>query len=113
MTAKRELDLHVGMAAFLRVNLEHLATSAAQITDHGEGVATSHLSADNRIAIAQAGWTGRSAQALAQRAPRWSANSTALVTRMGDHAAHFYTCGQAFSTMEDKHAEKLASEVHP
>jgi WXG100 family type VII secretion target len=97
----------------LRVNLEHLATSAAQITDHGEDLAASHLSADNRIAAAQPGWTGRSAQALAQRAPQWSANSTALVTRMGDHADHFYTCGQAFSTMEDRHAEKLDSEVHP
>jgi uncharacterized protein YukE len=95
----------------LRVNLENLATSAAQITDHGEDLASSHLSADNRIAAAQAGWTGRSAEALAQRAPRWAANSTALVTRMGDHADHFYTCGRAYSAMEDRHAQQLNSEV--
>jgi uncharacterized protein YukE len=95
----------------LTVNLEHLAMSAAQITDHGENLATSHLSADNRIAAAQAGWTGRSAEALAQRAARWTANSTALVTRMGDHADHFYTCGQAFSAMEDRHSQKLDSAV--
>jgi WXG100 family type VII secretion target len=95
------------MAIPLRVNLEHLATSAAQITDHGEDLATSHLAADNRIAAAQAGWTGRSAEALAQRTPQWSANSTKLVTRMGDHASDFYSCGQAFSTMEHANVEKL------
>ena len=52
----------------LTVNLEHLATSAARTTGHGEDLATSHLSADNRIAAAQGGWTGRSAEALARRA---------------------------------------------
>jgi uncharacterized protein YukE len=101
------------MAMPLRVNLEHLATSAAQITDHGEDLAMSHLSADNRIAAAQAGWTGRSAAALALRAPRWAANSTALVTRMGDHANGFYACGQAFSAMEDRNAEKLKIDGTP
>jgi WXG100 family type VII secretion target len=95
------------MAMALRVNLEHLAVSAAQITDHGEDLASSHLSADNRIADAQAGWTGRSAEALAERVPRWTANSTKLVTRMGEHASDFYSVGQAFSAMEETNAEKL------
>jgi WXG100 family type VII secretion target len=91
----------------LRVNLEHLAMSAGQITDHGEDLATSHLSADNRITAAQAGWTGRSAEALAHRAPRWSANSTKLVTRMGDHANDFYSCAQEFSVTEQMNVEHL------
>jgi WXG100 family type VII secretion target len=93
----------------LRVNLEHLATSAAQITNHGEDLAASHLSSDNRIAAAQPGWAGRSAEALAQRTARWTANSTNLVTRMGDHASEFYNLGQAFSAMEDLNVEKLKS----
>jgi WXG100 family type VII secretion target len=97
----------------LTVNLEHLATSAAQITANGEDLATSHLSVDNRIAAAQGGWTGRSAEALARRAPRWTVNSTALVTQLGDHAEHFSTCGQAYATMETHHAEKLDSRVRP
>lgn len=97
----------------LTVNLEHLASSAAQVTGNGEDLATSHLSVDNRIAAAQGGWTGRSAEALARRAPRWTANSTALVTQMGDHAEHFSTCGQAYGTMENHHAGQLDSQVRP
>jgi uncharacterized protein YukE len=93
----------------LRVNLEDLATSAVQITNHGEDLAASHLSADNRIAAAEPGWTGRSAEALAQRTPRWTANSTNLVTRMGDHATDFYSLGQAFSAKENLNVEKLKS----
>lgn len=97
----------------LRVNLEHLATSAVQITEHGEDLATSHLYADNRITTAQGGWTGRSAEALARRTTQWNANSTALVTRMGEHAQHLSDCGREFSTMEVRNAERLDSQLRP
>jgi uncharacterized protein YukE len=95
----------------LRVNLEHLATSAAQVTGHGEDLAMSHLSADNRIAAAQAGWAGRSAEALAHRTSRWAANSTVLVSRIGEHANDLYNAGMAFVTMEAGNEQKLSSGV--
>lgn len=95
----------------LRVNLEHLVTSVAQITGHGEDLATSHLSVDNRIAAAQGGWTGHSAQALARRTPRWSQNSTALVTQIGNHADQFSACGRTFAAMETRHAHQLQSLI--
>src|SRR5436305_12664336 len=101
----------MGMA--LRVNLEHLATSAAQVTGHGEDLATSHLSADNRIAAAQGGWTGRSAEALARRTPQWTTNSTRLVTQLGDHAQHLSTCAQAYAGMETHHTRQVDSQVRP
>jgi WXG100 family type VII secretion target len=97
----------------LRVNLEHLAASAAQVTGHGEDLATSHLSVDNRIAAAQGGWAGRSAEALARRAPRWTVNSTALVTQMGNHAQHLSTCGQAYATMETHDTQQLDAQLRP
>jgi WXG100 family type VII secretion target len=97
----------------LRVNLEHLATSAVQVTGHGEDLATSHLSVDDRIAAAQGGWTGRSAQALARRTPQWTTNSTALVTQLGEHAHHLSTCGQAYTAMETHHTQQLDSQVRP
>jgi WXG100 family type VII secretion target len=97
----------------LRVNLEHLATSAAQVTGHGEDLATSHQSVDGRIAAAQAGWTGRSAQALARRTPQWAVNSTALVTQLGNHAEHLSACGQAYATMETHHTGQVDSQVRP
>jgi uncharacterized protein YukE len=99
------------MAMSLRVNLEHLATSAAQVTGHGDDLAMSHLSADNRIAAAQAGWAGRSAEALARRASLWTAKSAALVTRIGEHANDMHTAGQAFGAVEASNKQKLSSEV--
>jgi uncharacterized protein YukE len=95
----------------LQVNLEQLATSVAEVTGHGEDLAISHLSADNRIAAAQAGWAGRSAEALAHRALRWAANSTALVSRIGEHANDLYNAGMAFATMEAGGEQKLSSGV--
>jgi hypothetical protein len=65
----------------LRVNLEYLATSAAQVTGHGEDLAISHLSTDNRFAAAQAGWAGRSAEALTLRASQWAAKSPGWPSR--------------------------------
>jgi uncharacterized protein YukE len=95
----------------LQVNVEHLAISAAQVTGHGEELAISHLAADNRIADAQAGWAGRSAEALAHRASRWAANSTALVTRIGEHANNLYNAELAFATMEAGNEQELSTEV--
>jgi uncharacterized protein YukE len=91
----------------LRVNLEHLATSVAQVTGHGEDLAISHLAADNRIAAAQAGWAGRSAEALAHRASQWAANSTALVSRIGEYANSLHTAGLAFAAMEAGNEQKF------
>jgi len=95
----------------LRVNVEHLATSAAQVAGHGEDLAISHLAADNRIADAQAGWAGQSAEALAHRASRWAANSTALITRIGEHANNLHNAGLAFATMEGGNAHELGTGV--
>lgn len=97
----------------LRVDTEHLAISAVQVTGHGEDLATSHLSADDRIAAAQGGWAGRSAQALARRSPQWTANSTALIQQLGDHAQHLSTCGRTFAAMEARHTQQVDSQVRP
>jgi WXG100 family type VII secretion target len=97
----------------LRVNLEHLATSAVQVTGHGEDLASTHVSVDDRIAAAQGGWTGRSAEALARRTPQWTANSTTLVRQLGEHAQHLSTCGQAYAEMEARHTQQINSKVRP
>jgi hypothetical protein len=47
-----------------RIDLEPLAGSAAQVSAHGEDLASAHLSSDNRITTAQSGWVGASAAAL-------------------------------------------------
>lgn len=97
----------------LQVDLEQLQTSAMHVAGHGEDLATRHLAADNRIESAAPGWTGRSAEALANRASRWTAESTALVTRIGDHASGLHTSMQEFATMETHNAQALAAVARP
>ncbi len=96
------------MASTFTVDLEDLLASAITATGHGEDLAQRHLGADNQIAAAQAGWTGSSAAALANRASLWAANSTALVTRIGEHATGMHACAQTFAAMEQYHAALLA-----
>lgn len=96
------------MASSLRVDLEELVTSATTVTGHGEDLARRQLAADNQISTAQAGWTGRSAAALANRASAWASSSAALVTRIGDHANELHACAQTFAATEMYHAGQLA-----
>ena len=49
-----------------------------------------------------------SAAALAQRAARWSAVSTALVTRIGEHAQDLHTCAWVYGSTEEQRASALA-----
>lgn len=92
-----------------QVNLEHLVTSAVDVSGHGEDLATRHLAADNRIESAASGWTGKSAEALATRAAQWTTTSAALVTRIGEHACDLHTDAQQFSKLETHSAERLAA----
>ncbi|MGH3634244.1 WXG100 family type VII secretion target [Mycobacterium sp.] len=91
-----------------QVNLEQLLASAAHVAGHGEDLATRHLAADNRIESATPGWTGRSAEALANRASLWTMKSTSLVTRVGEHAGDLHVCMQQFATMEKDNAQALS-----
>jgi uncharacterized protein YukE len=95
----------------LWAKLEHLATAAAEATGQGEDLAMSHLSADNRIAAAQAGWAGQSAEALARRASCWAANSTSLVARIGEHANNLHTAMLAFAATEAGNQQMLSSNT--
>lgn len=95
----------------LRVDVEHLLTAAARVTGHGEDLAARHLCADNRIESAATGWAGRSATALHNRAARWVATSTALVTRLGEQAAGLHTGAAAFAAMEAANTAALRPDT--
>lgn len=90
-------------------DLEDLVTSAVTVTGHGEDLAAQHLAADGRIDAAVPGWAGRSAAALQNRAARWSATSTALVTRIGAHAQDLHTCAQVYRRTEEQRASLLSN----
>ena len=94
-------------------NLEDIVTSAVTVTGHGDDLAARHLAADGRIEAAAPGWTGRSAAALSDRAARWAATSTALLTRIGEHALDLHTCAQVYAATEGHRAQALdAVESH-
>jgi uncharacterized protein YukE len=98
----------VAMASgkMFRVDLEALASSAAQVSGHGEDLAAAHLSSDNRIAAAQPGWVGRSAAALDTKTARWLEISRRLLTRVGGHALDLNDDGIDFAAMERDNVEK-------
>ncbi len=88
------------MAAEFKVDLADLTQWALAITGHGEHLAAAHVTADGRIATAELGWKGRSGAALSGRAPVWSARSTALVTRIGEHATAMHSSAHGFAADE-------------
>jgi WXG100 family type VII secretion target len=89
-----------------RVDLEALAGSAAQVSEHGEDLASAHLSSDNRIADAQSGWVGDSAAALHAKTASWLETSRRLLARLGDHALNLNSDGIAFAAMEHDSVEQ-------
>jgi uncharacterized protein YukE len=91
----------------LKVNINDLVASGLAVAGHGEDVAVKHCSADTRIETAQGGWQGRSAASLTLRMTAWSTTTTALLTRLSDHAQGLHTCAQEFCAMEERHAEAL------
>lgn len=95
------------MAGKLQLDLEALASSAAHVSGQAEDLATAHLSSDNQIAAAQAGWVGSSAAALTIKTDAWLEESRRLVGRVGAHAMELHSDGIAFAGMEQDNGAKL------
>jgi WXG100 family type VII secretion target len=91
----------------LRVNIEHLAASGTKVAGHGEDVAMKHAAAASRIDAAQAGWQGTSAMAMTAVSEQWLASTSALLTRLSDHAQGLHTSAQGFAEMEQHHSQTL------
>ena len=85
--------------------------SAAQVSEHGEDLASAHLSSDNRIAAAQSGWVGDSAAALHIRTASWLETSRRLLTSVGDHALDLNNDGIDFAATERDNVEKCACGI--
>jgi uncharacterized protein YukE len=94
-------------AVALKVNIEDLVASGLTVISHGEDVGMKHCAADARIETAQSGWQGRSAASLKLRLAAWSTTTTALLTRLSDHAQGLHACAQEFSDMDERNAGKL------
>jgi WXG100 family type VII secretion target len=91
----------------LRVNVEHLAASGVAVTGHGEDVASKHAAATNRIEDAQAGWQGASAVAVTALSEKWVLRTSALVTRLSDHAQGLHANALGFAEMEQQNSQAL------
>lgn len=97
----------------LQFNVEDLVSSAIHVTGQGEDLAIGHQASDGRIATAQTGWQGSSAQAMSARLSAWAQTSTALLGRLGDHAQGLHSCAYHFATNEEQHAQELAALASP
>jgi len=78
----------------LRVNIESLAVSGTAVASHGEDVAMKHAAAASRIDAAQAGWQGASALAMTALSEEWLASTSAVLTRLSDHAQGLQSRGR-------------------
>lgn len=81
--------------------------SGVTVTSHGDDVAMKHCTTDIRIETAYGDWQGRSAASLTLRTAACSTTTTALLTRLSDHARGLHTCAQQFSCIGERHAEAL------
>ncbi|HTM85528.1 MAG TPA: WXG100 family type VII secretion target [Mycobacterium sp.] len=95
----------------LRVNLEDLICAAAQAGGHCEDLASGHLLSGNRIENAKAGWVGSSAAAIGARLTAWQEESTALLTRLGDHVQGLRDAAIIFAATEDVRGRALGHLV--
>ena len=91
----------------LRVNIESLAASGRTVAGHGEDVASKHAAAASRIDAAQVGWQGASALAMTARSEQWLASTSALLTRLSDHAQGLHTSALGFGEMEQRNSQAL------
>ena len=90
-----------------RVDLAALASSAAQVSAHGEDLASAHLSSDNGITNVQSCWVGASAAALSGKTAAWLETSRGLLARVGAHALDLHNDGIVFAARERDDVEKL------
>jgi uncharacterized protein YukE len=90
-----------------RVDPAVLAGSAAQVSAHGEDLASAHVSSDNRITNVQSGWVGASAAALSLKTSTWLETSRGLVARVGAHALDLTNDGIEYAALERDNAENL------
>ncbi|MCI4675630.1 WXG100 family type VII secretion target [Candidatus Mycolicibacterium alkanivorans] len=93
----------------LRANPQDLLAAGVVVTGHGEDVAAKHAAADNRVEAAQSGWQGQSAVAMVAKSQAWAATTTALLTRLSDHAQGLHTTAQCFHEMETANARALGA----
>lgn len=95
------------MAKKLSVDVDALTHAATKVTGHGDDIHASHTTANTRISAAEGGWTGRSAQALANRVAAWNTRTTELVTRIGDHGQGMHTSATEFTANEQRSSNEL------
>jgi uncharacterized protein YukE len=103
----------MAFAGRFRVDSAALAGSAAQVSAHGEDLASAHLSSDNRITTVQSGWVGVSAAALSIKTATWLETSRGLLARVGAHALDLTNDGIEFATLERDNVEKLRAYPRP
>lgn len=99
----------MGDVMSLSVNIEDLAASGVTVSGHGEDVAVKHATAAGRIDAALSGWHGASALAMSALSEQWLTTTSALLTRLSDHAQGLHASAEGFAEMERRHSEALAA----
>ena len=94
----------------LNVDPESVSAAADRIDTAADGLRAAHAAVHERIAVAQAGWVGTSAAALAAAGPKWQEQSDARYTAMIELARDYRTAAASYvSTDEGEAADVRAT----
>jgi WXG100 family type VII secretion target len=95
------------MGKELRVDPATLHASASQIDVSADDLRAQHGSMDGRIAAAQAGWIGVSADALMAKAAQWEEESASHYTELVKHGHHFRSAAASYLDIDSEERAKV------
>lgn len=97
------------MADKFSVDPDALRTSATGVRSTGDDLTTSHTAAHGRLLLAEAGWTGKSSQALVAFTAQLKANAVAASTCIEDHSQHMHGAATRYVAGEQDRADAFAA----
>lgn len=71
---------------------------------HADDLCVRHGSADARVELAQATWTGLSAAALSAKTVQWQQQTAVMFSRLADHGQALRVSGLAFRETDERNA---------
>lgn len=92
----------------IEVHPDQLARASARLLQCADEIHAGHASTDARIADAQSGWVGRSADALTARVASWQQTSAVLHERLNSHGTALRASNQMFAAREGRNSEAVA-----
>lgn len=91
----------------LRVNPSEVHRSAVEVGDIATTVKSALSDSDMKIASAQSGWVGKSADALASMAAEWQEATKTLAEILIEHGNNFAAAAKQYGLVDESGADSV------